>query len=586
MKEKSTLRKVANDYLTHTRKNAGITLIALVITIVVLLILAGVSIGMLTGENGILTQAGKAKEKTDRATKIEQEQLDDVAGMMNNYEDSYNKSKGCNIPKLTTGMTPVNYNSTKGTWEKCSTENWDWEYIDQESNTTDGSEGNVGTSKWANAMTEDGSLWVWIPRYAYKITSGYHSATAGEIDVKFLVGTTNKDGDGNSYSTTYDMTVATTNEYMSDFVVHPTFTTNLEQGGWSAETTGFWVAKFEAGYVGSENANADKSSIDMTNVKYSSVKYTSNKFYDLTTQYGNIYGDTIPNETRMSYPIFKENVFSYTNVSIGDAFGLAQSLNEQGNPYGFSINCNTHMMKNSEWGAVAYLTQSKYGRNGTEVSLNNYLVPNGNTRPTSMSTTFCAKTGYGAVSSPTASSSNTDVALYNTEKGALASSTGNVYGVYDLCGGAYEYVSSYAEGLNDAGHGNYKSTDEYYAEYGGYLLAETNKKYKSILSIDSNYATAATNIAQMANYSTHNNIFGDAMWETSMANDPADLTGNAYAKRSWNSDYSLYPYGVNAFLSRGGKMSGGPGAGVFYFGNSSGYLNNALAFRACVVSPD
>ena len=40
MKEKSTLRKVANDYLTHTKENLGITLIALVVTIIVLLILA------------------------------------------------------------------------------------------------------------------------------------------------------------------------------------------------------------------------------------------------------------------------------------------------------------------------------------------------------------------------------------------------------------------------------------------------------------------------------------------------------------------------------------------------------------------
>ena len=43
----------------------GITLIALVITIIVLLILAGVSIAMLTGNNGILTQASNAKETND-----------------------------------------------------------------------------------------------------------------------------------------------------------------------------------------------------------------------------------------------------------------------------------------------------------------------------------------------------------------------------------------------------------------------------------------------------------------------------------------------------------------------------------------
>ena len=54
----------------------GITLIALVITLIVLLILAGVSIAMLTGENGILTQATSAKEKTEKAGIIERAQTD------------------------------------------------------------------------------------------------------------------------------------------------------------------------------------------------------------------------------------------------------------------------------------------------------------------------------------------------------------------------------------------------------------------------------------------------------------------------------------------------------------------------------
>ena len=51
--------------------NKGITLIALVITIIVLLILAGVSIAMLTGNNGILTQANKAKTDTANAEAAE-----------------------------------------------------------------------------------------------------------------------------------------------------------------------------------------------------------------------------------------------------------------------------------------------------------------------------------------------------------------------------------------------------------------------------------------------------------------------------------------------------------------------------------
>ena len=53
------------------KKNEGITLIALVVTIIVLLIMAGVSVSMLTGQNGILTNAAKAKENTEAASDLE-----------------------------------------------------------------------------------------------------------------------------------------------------------------------------------------------------------------------------------------------------------------------------------------------------------------------------------------------------------------------------------------------------------------------------------------------------------------------------------------------------------------------------------
>ena len=53
------------------KSGKGITLIALVITIVVLLILAGVTIATLTGDNGLLTRANEAKEKTEEAEVIE-----------------------------------------------------------------------------------------------------------------------------------------------------------------------------------------------------------------------------------------------------------------------------------------------------------------------------------------------------------------------------------------------------------------------------------------------------------------------------------------------------------------------------------
>ena len=53
------------------KKNKGITLIALVVTIIILLILAGISISMLTGQNGILNRAIDAKEKTQVANEKE-----------------------------------------------------------------------------------------------------------------------------------------------------------------------------------------------------------------------------------------------------------------------------------------------------------------------------------------------------------------------------------------------------------------------------------------------------------------------------------------------------------------------------------
>ena len=76
----------------QSRKNNGITLIALVITIIVLLILAGVTIATLTGENGILTRASEAAERTEKANVIEQAQTD-ILGIQAEKKDG-NITKG------------------------------------------------------------------------------------------------------------------------------------------------------------------------------------------------------------------------------------------------------------------------------------------------------------------------------------------------------------------------------------------------------------------------------------------------------------------------------------------------------------
>ena len=65
------------------KKQSGITLIALVVTIIVLIILAGVSIAMLVGDNGIITQAQRAKENTELAEKQEKEDIGKLEDEMN-----------------------------------------------------------------------------------------------------------------------------------------------------------------------------------------------------------------------------------------------------------------------------------------------------------------------------------------------------------------------------------------------------------------------------------------------------------------------------------------------------------------------
>ena len=71
--------------MKNFRKNQGITLIALVITVVILLILAGVSIATLTGDNGLLTKAQQAKEENEKATLEEKIKLLTAENIINEY---------------------------------------------------------------------------------------------------------------------------------------------------------------------------------------------------------------------------------------------------------------------------------------------------------------------------------------------------------------------------------------------------------------------------------------------------------------------------------------------------------------------
>ncbi len=108
------------------RNQRGITLIALVITIIVLLILAGVSIAMLTGENGILTRASQSADETAISAAKEAVALAINEALTEYYETVYVNGTSSSISTAVnaalsslgtnyTGDASISYESTSGT---------------------------------------------------------------------------------------------------------------------------------------------------------------------------------------------------------------------------------------------------------------------------------------------------------------------------------------------------------------------------------------------------------------------------------------------------------------------------------------
>ncbi len=97
------------------RNKKGITLIALVVTIIILLILAGITLYALRG-NGILNRAKEAKQKTEQSQKEEESNLKELELLAQYGTTEYSTRDNANKPKLTAGMIPIKYNETEKSW--------------------------------------------------------------------------------------------------------------------------------------------------------------------------------------------------------------------------------------------------------------------------------------------------------------------------------------------------------------------------------------------------------------------------------------------------------------------------------------
>ena len=346
------------------KKSNGITLVALVITIVILLILAGISISALTN-TGIFQKAKDAKQKSEDASEKEQSLLYEYEDELSKYTSNDRWDGKVNKPEIMTGMTAIkfteptgNTEDTKGKEEKVSDSSKnDWY--------------NYSEKKWANAQTEDGSMWVWIPRYAYKINKSNQT-----FDVVFLVGTTDSyyDKDGKLQTAKRQTSETDIPDATKNYVVHPAFTNESSigyaNGGWRKELTGIWISKFEAGYVDKDTFNANKAKYT-SSVNYTQVTgYTpAEKYEDASNYLNGIYGS---NATKITYPTFQGGKYSMNYINHSDAFSISRALTDSNNIYKLSNKeTDSHLIKNSEWGAVSYLGQSQYGLNGTNICINN-----------------------------------------------------------------------------------------------------------------------------------------------------------------------------------------------------------------------
>ena len=592
------------------KKERGITLIALVITIIVLIILAGVSINLVLGENGIVNISKRAKENTELAAKEEKIILDNLLSQIDGNA-TYNKEKSVNAPTLLIGMTPIKFEmpttTAMGTIVQTTADDADWyEYgtsYDETNNTT--------TKKWANAQTEDGSMWVWIPRFAYKIT--------GEtIDVKFLIGTTDNYYENDEIKTaqrqkTADEIIDSTKEY----TVHPAFTNessiNYANGGWDKELTGIWVAKFAAGYASGNNSASVKASNENYSQSTSYVQATERGAddkkdgnMDARNWLDGIYGSTT---TSIKYPTFQGTTYAMNYINHSDAYKIARALTDDGNIYGLSNNtANSHLMKNSEWGAVAYLSKSQYGQNTEEIKVNNANLLSGNRKRTSTSGKSGVDSVYGvtgctsnetskgsitttieAINGVSKNTANANgIYVWNQKTGQNASTTGTIYGIYDISGCVWErtadFVSNGNANLLEFGKSLLDEAKVTYTINGNTKVVTANTgtstKYVTIYPYSSP-ESSTIDTASQNNFKNNIKIYGDAVRETTSAN--AGTSNSGWYTSSWNSDYSYFPALGSPFFVRGGSFWIGPSAGAFAFSRAGGDSGYSTGFRAVLV---
>ena len=319
-----------------------------------------------------------------------------------NIDDS-----GANRPKLTDGLIPVYYDNNNNVWRKADSTNSNINYMWYD----------YSTRIWANAVTvkttnrddyvkavpgteikidDINSMWVWIPRYKYVVFNA-KGDDVNPINIKV----TFEKGNRSTSSVVCKENVCYDQDYSVVTSGKSTYSPQAFTFG-EEELTGIWVAKFAAS-ADSETSCYKEPSTNTCNVSSLNINIRPNANLLSNVSLANLFA----NFRRMEA---KDNIFGFK--------GTGGKVNSDGTITGDTNDIDIHMIKNSEWDAVVYLYHSQYGKYGDSTYTNKEIYLN----PGSIS-----GTSYGD------SIGSDKVYKYDTMNyGMGASTTGNIYGVYDL----------------------------------------------------------------------------------------------------------------------------------------------------------
>ena len=236
-------------------------------------------------------------------------------------------------------------------------------------------------------------------------------------------------------------------------------------------------------------------------------------------------------------PTIKPNITSLRNANVSTLFLTTQKLST-----------NSSMLKNIEWGAITYLTTSIYGQGLNEVRINN-------------SSTFI--TGCAASNENGSKYSGCENA-YNTTTGYLASTTGNISGIYDMSGGSWEYVMGVME---DSLNSNIPSSGRDTTYNSGF----TGKTTETVANI------TGVSFPQSKYYDIYK--YGTT-YNDGTAYSRGHLGDTTTETKGWNGDYAFFVRSSTPWFVRGGHYGSETNAGVFAFYDSHGHAVSSNSARA------